>query len=119
MTNNRYAGISPFMSEQQDVFFGRDKDTEELNEQILLEKQVLLYAKSGIGKSSIVNAGVIPILERANEYKPVIIRFRAYNEKDFVEPVHRIIDELNNIKGLDLNQESILEQNEQDEEQSI
>jgi formylglycine-generating enzyme required for sulfatase activity len=109
MANHRYAGISPYMSEQKNVFFGRNKDIEELYEKLLLEKQVLLYSKSGIGKSSLVNAGVIPKLTESNEYLPIKIRFGAYNEKDFVSPLTKIIHELKN-QGVDLEQLSVLEE---------
>jgi hypothetical protein len=110
MANNRYAGISPFTSEQRDVFFGREKDIEELYEQILLDKQVLLYAKSGIGKSSIVNAGVLPKLEEANEYKAIKIRFKSYDERNIEKPIQRIYSEINNIIASGQNKETILEQ---------
>jgi formylglycine-generating enzyme required for sulfatase activity len=108
MANHRYAGISPYTSEQKNVFFGRDEDIDELHEKILLEKQVLLYSKSGVGKSSIVNAGVLPKLTASNEYQAVKIRFSAYNEKDFVTPITKVVHELSSL-GIDLKQKSVLE----------
>ena len=107
---NRYAGISPFTSELKKVFFGRDKDIDELYEQILLEKQVLLYAKSGIGKTSLLNAGVLPKLEQRNEFLPLSVRFRAYDDKKPVAPLQRIRDLLGAITQIDLQQPTILEQ---------
>ncbi len=109
MANHRYAGISPYMSEQKNVFFGRNKDIEELYEKLLLEKQVLLYSKSGIGKSSLVNAGIIPKLTESNEYLPIKIRFGAYNEKDFVSPLTKIIHELKNL-DTDITQPTVFEE---------
>ena len=118
MANQRYAGISPYMSEQKDVFFGRDEDIAELYEKILLEKQVLLYAKSGIGKSSLVNAGVIPKLTQSNEYVAVKIRFSAYNEKDFVSPVAKLVHELDKL-GVNFKQDGILEKIAPNEEPTL
>ena len=106
----RYAGISPFTGEQRTVFYGRDSDIEELYELIMLEKQVLLYAKSGVGKSSVMNAGVLPLFEKKGEYLSITIRFRAYNELDVVSPVQRIIDELKKIQAVSLEQPTILDQ---------
>ena len=107
---NRYAGISPFTSELKKVFFGRDKDIDELYEQILLEKQVLLYAKSGIGKTSLLNAGVVPRLEKQNEFHPLSIRFRAYDENKPVAPLQRIRDLLDALTAVDMEQQTVLEQ---------
>lgn len=53
--------------------FGRDKEIVELSQKILYNTQTVIYGKSGIGKSSILNAGVFPILRREN-YFPVYIR---------------------------------------------
>jgi len=119
MATNRYAGISPFTSELKDVFFGRDRDIEELYEQILIEKQVLLYAKSGIGKTSLLNAGVIPRLEKQKEYIPIKIRFRAYDDKMPVKPIQRIFDELDNLAVVDWKRETILDQIAPDESGSL
>jgi hypothetical protein len=75
---NRYPGVVPFTSEQQDIFFGREKDIEKLAQLIRREQQILLYAKSGLGKSSLVNAGVVPLLK--TEMLPIFVRFGAYQE---------------------------------------
>ena len=48
----RYPGTQPFQKEHEKVFFGRDNDAERLFLMLQLEKMVVLYAKSGIGKSS-------------------------------------------------------------------
>ncbi len=44
------------------------------------EQQVLLYAKSGLGKSSLINAGLIPYLETEHNIKYLLIRFKNYME---------------------------------------
>jgi hypothetical protein len=75
---SRYPGVVPFTSEQQDIFFGREKDIEKLAQLIRREQQILLYAKSGLGKSSLVNAGVVPLLK--TEMLPIFVRFGAYQE---------------------------------------
>jgi hypothetical protein len=75
---NRYPGVVPFDEKQQAIFFGRDNDIEKLTRLIRREQQVLLYAKSGLGKSSLVNAGVLPILRK--EMIPIKVRFGAYTD---------------------------------------
>jgi len=86
----RYPGVSPFTSKQQNIFYGRDKDIKKLQKLISLRNQVLVYAKSGIGKTSILNAGVLPLLEK--KYSIFKIRFTAYDNKNSISPVENIIN---------------------------
>ncbi len=90
----RYPGISPFSEEQKDLFFGRDKDIKKLERLIKLRQQVLLYSKSGVGKTSLLNAGVLPGLK--NDFIILKIRFFSYNPKDetIVPPAGKIINTL-------------------------
>ena len=55
---------------------------------------VTLYGKTGIGKTSILNAGVFPLL-RSRNYLPISIRLGRYakEEKSFAK---YIIDEIEN-----------------------
>lgn len=78
---NRYVGIDHFSSEQNNIFFGRDEDIEKLNQLVSTQQQVLLYSKSGLGKSSLINAGLIPLLKRETPSLKIIqIRFTAFQE---------------------------------------
>ena len=58
----RYPGIRPFSTDESDRFFGRDQDIERLWRLIRLEQVVILYGKSGYGKSSLLAAGIYPKL---------------------------------------------------------
>jgi WD40 repeat protein len=58
-----YVGPRPFEREHATLFFGRDREANELVSLIISHTEVLLYAQSGAGKSSLVNARVIPLLE--------------------------------------------------------
>lgn len=77
----RYPGLASFTSVQKDVFFGRKDDIQELSELIFVERKVLLYSKSGYGKTSLLNAGVIPKLSDNKNFEFITIRFRSYTEK--------------------------------------
>jgi hypothetical protein len=59
----RYPGVRPFETADSSLFFGRDRDCTDLLGLIALEKLVVLFGKSGYGKSSLINAAVIPALE--------------------------------------------------------
>ncbi|MEA2205462.1 MAG: hypothetical protein QOE77_2238 [Blastocatellia bacterium] len=58
-----YVGPRPFKEEENQLFFGRMRETDELVSLITAHPVVLLYAPSGAGKSSLVNAGLIPKLK--------------------------------------------------------
>ena len=63
MKNNPYIGPRPYERGDRQNFFGRDRDARDLIGLILAEREVLFYAQSGAGKTSLLNAQVIPTLE--------------------------------------------------------
>jgi hypothetical protein len=57
-----FPGPRPFESIDQAHFFGRTEESTALRDLVGAYRDVLLYAPSGIGKTSLVNAGLIPRL---------------------------------------------------------
>lgn len=82
----RYPGASPFETYQQRLFFGRESDTESLYRLVKLEQLCVLYSKSGLGKSSLLNAGIVPLLERDGRYEAIRVRFRAWTPGKLAMP---------------------------------
>ena len=76
----RYPGATPFDIGQEHIFFGRKQDTHDLYRLIQREALVVLYGKSGLGKSSLLNAGIVPACLREGTYAPLVIRFGAWTE---------------------------------------
>ena len=60
---NPYIGPRTFRREDGHLFFGRDREAADLEALVISEKLVLFYAQSGAGKSSLINARLIPSLE--------------------------------------------------------
>src|SRR5258707_965503 len=58
-----YVGPRPFGRDEKNLFFGRDRETRDLCSLVVAHPIVLVYAASGAGKSSLLNAGLIPLLE--------------------------------------------------------
>ncbi len=77
---NRYPGIRPFNKNEQHLFFGRTDDVERLYRLMRLEQIVVLYGKSGYGKSSLLAAGIYPKLEKEERYQYWEVRFGPYRE---------------------------------------
>lgn len=67
MENNHspYVGPRPFGLDDSDLFFGRDAEADKLLSLITAHPIVLLYSPSGAGKTSLLNAELIPLLEKA------------------------------------------------------
>ena len=83
----RYPGAQPFTTQQRQIFFGRTKDIENLYQLLSLESLVVLYSKSGLGKSSLINAGVIPKIQLENDFMPFSFRFGAYTKEQDKTPI--------------------------------
>src|SRR5215469_8981561 len=66
-----YIGPRPFTSEDQSLFFGRNSETDEIISLIISHRLVLIYAQSGVGKTSIFNAQVIPMLKSRYDVLPM------------------------------------------------
>jgi formylglycine-generating enzyme required for sulfatase activity len=57
---NPYRGLLPFQPEHRTLFFGRDGDCLALVERMRTDSFVLVAGDSGVGKSSLCLAGVVP-----------------------------------------------------------
>jgi WD40 repeat protein len=60
-----YRGLLPFYEEHAEFFFGRDGDLQRLAERLKSTNLVTVLGPSGSGKSSLVCAGLIPLLRNA------------------------------------------------------
>jgi hypothetical protein len=83
----RYPGSRPFTRDDESLFFGRDEDISRLATFITVEKTTVLYGKSGLGKSSLLNAGVIPKLEKENQYCVLPVRLGSYTQESLKHPL--------------------------------
>ncbi|MEM7539448.1 MAG: hypothetical protein AAF639_45245 [Chloroflexota bacterium] len=62
-----YIGLEPYTEEKAAYFFGRDRETALIADNLEVRRLTLLYGPSGVGKSSILRAGVMAqFLERAD-----------------------------------------------------
>lgn len=89
---HRYPGINFYSKEDARIFCGRAEDSQKLFTRVMLNQTVVLHGESGTGKSSLVQAGLLPLIEKYNVEMqaagkpvcvPVTIRF------DAVEPLQQ------------------------------
>jgi formylglycine-generating enzyme required for sulfatase activity len=75
-----------FTEGDTDVFFGRDDETEFLTSMVATSRFTLIVGASGVGKTSLVNAGLIPRLHARG--------FDTYSVRALQHPVTEILAEV-------------------------
>jgi hypothetical protein len=60
---NPFPGLRPFESNEDHLFFGREKDIDELLRRLRSTRFLAVVGTSGSGKSSLVRSGLIPALQ--------------------------------------------------------
>src|ERR1700730_1279513 len=58
-----FVGLRPFDTSDAKWFFGRDRDTAALTRKLRGSRFTAVVGPSGSGKSSVVRAGVVPLLQ--------------------------------------------------------
>ena len=70
---NPWPGLVAFTEDLQNFFYGRAEEADELLRRVGRKNLTVLFGQSGLGKSSLLQAGLFPRL-RAEGYLPVAIR---------------------------------------------
>jgi len=70
---NPWPGLMPFTEATRAFFHGRDTEAAELLRRVRRERLTILFGQSGLGKTSLLCAGLFPRL-RAADFLPVYIR---------------------------------------------
>ena len=84
---NPWLGLASFTEESRAYFFGRDEEVAELARRVQRKLLTVLFGQSGLGKTSILRAGLVPRL-RGQGYCPIYVRI-DYG-KDSPEPSEQI-----------------------------
>ena len=71
---NPYRGLETFTAEHAALFFGRDADIAALTERVRRQPVVVVVGPSGVGKSSLVQAGLVPALEQKQRWSVALVR---------------------------------------------
>lgn len=69
---NPFKPLISYSEDEQREFFGRTVETENILDKIEQSNYILLYGKSGVGKTSLLNAGLIPAA-RKEGYIPIVV----------------------------------------------
>ena len=61
-SSSPYPGLRPFRDDESDIFFGRERQTDQLLARLAHNRFLAVIGPSGCGKSSLVKAGMLPAL---------------------------------------------------------
>lgn len=77
-----YKGLQPYTGEDRAYFFGRERDQEIISANLYAAPLTILYGASGVGKSSVLLAGVVPQLKQVPRIATVV--FRDWQDASFL-----------------------------------
>jgi tetratricopeptide (TPR) repeat protein len=83
---NPYVGPRPFRTAEADRFFGRRREAGEIRSLWLSERVVVLHGPAAVGKTSLLNAGVLPLLAREDEVDLLPVGRIAHPTRPLAEP---------------------------------
>lgn len=97
MANDKWSGDNPWLGlapyTEGTPLYGRTQESAILSEIIKDNIATIVYGKSGIGKSSLLSAGISPML-RGEQYIPVPLRLVHNTEVSYVEQIENRVREL-------------------------
>jgi conflict system STAND superfamily ATPase len=99
---NPWPGLFWYTEEEAHLFFGREAETEELLRLIRRETLTVLFGRSGLGKTSLLRAGVFPRL-RQEGFFPVVLRLDYSAQADRpMKQVKALTEAAARASGIDL-----------------
>jgi WD40 repeat protein len=84
----RWPGLAAYGEADYTLFYGRAEESEELLRCVERETLTVIFGPSGVGKTSLLNAGLFPLL-REKHYLPVRIRIDFSGRNPFAKQVKR------------------------------
>lgn len=114
----RFPGLSVYKKDDKDIFNGRNDEAEKLFNSLLLNRTLVFHGESGVGKSSLIQAGLLPLIEINNENAkllPIDIKMSDINanedEDNLVKfTINEILKKINCYKEFEIDNElSVIE----------
>jgi len=86
--SNPWLGLASYTEQDKERFFGRERETAEVLRLIERDALTVVFGRSGLGKTSVLQAGVIPQLQGA-AYFPIAFRLDYSGQR--LSPVKQLI----------------------------
>jgi hypothetical protein len=94
-----WVGLESFSDEARGYFFGRDAEVAELLQRLRLDSMLVLFGSSGLGKTSLLRARLVPKLEKLGD-RPALYRIRYRAGEKF--PLDQLLVALEVLGQLDV-----------------
>jgi WD40 repeat protein len=88
MKKSPYKFLDSYSKEDRNIFFGRDKEIEELHSRVFESRIMIVYGTSGTGKSSLINCGLANKFNDS-DWLPVTIRRNGNINRSLYESLCR------------------------------
>jgi Caspase domain len=95
--NNPYRGLEAYTEQHSGLFFGRNKIIDDLTEKVKNGVLTIVLGASGIGKSSLVNAGLVPNLRTLGWQFPEQIQEEGPGFRPRAKPIYALARHLQRI----------------------
>ncbi|HXD33668.1 MAG TPA: tetratricopeptide repeat protein [Pyrinomonadaceae bacterium] len=82
-----YKGLQPYTEQDRAFFFGRRRDQQIIISNLYAAQLTVFYGASGVGKSSVLLAGAVPLLKQ--EPNLTVVVFRSWQEPNFVSQLKK------------------------------
>ena len=90
---NPWPGLESYEESAHDYFCGREHEAEKLLDKVLNAPVTVLYGRSGLGKTSLLRAGLFPLL-RERDFLPIYVRFElTAGAEPFTRQLHDAVRE--------------------------
>ena len=78
-----YVGLQPYTEDDRQFFFGREREQRIISSNLYASPLTVVYGASGVGKSSILRAGVVPYLQSAE--RTTVVYFNQWQDPSFAD----------------------------------
>jgi hypothetical protein len=83
-----YVGPRPYEEQNASIFFGREREARDLLSLVIANQLLLIYAPSGAGKTSLINARLVPMLGTVKD--PALVSLLGPGKGFEVLPIARV-----------------------------
>jgi WD40 repeat protein len=95
-----YKGLQPYTEADRKYFFGRARDQGIITSNLYAASITIFYGASGVGKSSVLLAGVVPQLREEPRNAAVVV-FNKWQADDFVDELKAAVASQTGETGID------------------
>ncbi len=91
----RFIGIRPFEKNEKEIFFERQKETEDIYKSIYFNKITIVHSSAGTGKTSVIKAGILPKISSNKKFRSYYFSIPNFIKNENISPISIINKAIN------------------------